>query len=138
VQGGAHTRRVTPQHLGDANLASLAAAPVTLQEEVPGTNIRVFVAGERVLACEVEAATLDFRDTDDPRIVIHTLPPAIETMARTIARTLHLVWTGIDFRLTPQGRYVFLEANPSPMFLGFEARCGLPLTESLTTLLTQP
>ena len=32
-------------------------------------------------------------------------------------------------------RHVFLEANPSPMFLGFEARTGLPLTAALTTLL---
>jgi len=33
---------------------------------------------------------------------------------------------------------VFLEANPSPMFLGFEERTGLPLTESLTELLVSP
>ena len=60
----------------------------------------------------------------------------MEERCRLIARALHLVWTGIDFRLTPEGRYVFLEANPSPMFLGFEARCGLPLTEALIELLT--
>ena len=52
-------------------------------------------------------------------------------------RTLGLVWTGIDFRLTPDGRYVFLEANPSPMFIGFEERSGLPLTQALADLLLQ-
>jgi hypothetical protein len=31
--------------------------------------------------------------------------------------------------------YVFLEANPSPMFLRFEEDSGLPLTESLASLL---
>jgi hypothetical protein len=31
---------------------------------------------------------------------------------------------------------VFLEANPSPMFLGFEKATGLPLTEALVKLLT--
>jgi hypothetical protein len=45
------------------------------------------------------------------------------------------VWTGIDLRRTPDGRHVFLEANPSPMFLGFERRSGLPLTEALVALL---
>ena len=45
---------------------------------------------------------------------------------------------GIDLRLTPEGRYVFLEANPSPMFLGFEARAGLPLTDALVALLLEP
>jgi glutathione synthase/RimK-type ligase-like ATP-grasp enzyme len=42
---------------------------------------------------------------------------------------------GIDFRLTPTGTYVFLEANPSPMFKGFEKYTGLPLTEALSSLL---
>ena len=53
------------------------------------------------------------------------------------ARALDLLWTGIDLRLTPEGRYVFLEANPSPMFLGFESRSGLPLTDALADLLTE-
>jgi glutathione synthase/RimK-type ligase-like ATP-grasp enzyme len=138
VQGGAHTRRVEPRHLTDENLENLVYAPVTLQEEVPGTNIRAFVAGDRVLACEVRTETIDFRDTDDPQILVHSLPADVEAMSRAIARTLRLLWAGIDYRLTPAGRYVFLEANPSPMFLGFEARCGLPLTEALADLLTSP
>lgn len=135
VQGGAHTRHVTAAHLTDENLKNLANAPVTLQDEVPGTNIRVFVAGQRVLACEVKVQTIDFRDTSDPQIVPHPLLPQIEKQSLAIARTLDYLWTGIDFRLTPDGRYVFLEANPSPMFLGFQSRCGLPLTESLADLL---
>jgi glutathione synthase/RimK-type ligase-like ATP-grasp enzyme len=137
VQGGAHTRPVTPAHLTNENLKSLAFAPVTLQEEVAGTNIRVFVAGERILACEVKTETLDYRDTADPSIVVHPLPAEVQRQCAAIAKALELLWTGIDFRLTPEGRYVFLEANPSPMFRGFESRCGLPLTESLAALLTE-
>ena len=45
--------------------------------------------------------------------------------------------TGMDFRLTPEGHYVFLEANPSPMFMGFEARTKQPLTDSLAALLME-
>ncbi|MFO0877502.1 MAG: hypothetical protein U0840_09020 [Gemmataceae bacterium] len=135
VQGGAHAQRLSERHLEAANLRHLELAPVTVQEEIPGTNIRAFVAGSRVLACEVRADTLDFRDTPDPEIVPHALPPEMEEQCRRIAQALHLVWTGIDFRLTPDGRYVFLEANPSPMFLGFELRSRLPLTEALLELL---
>lgn len=138
VQGGAHTQRVTTAHLTSENLENLRYAPVTLQEEVIGTNIRVFVAGRAVLACEVKTDSLDFRDDADPIIMDHSLPEEVGTQARGIARKLHLLWTGIDFRLTPQGRYIFLEANPSPMFLGFEARSGLPLTRALADVLTQP
>jgi len=136
VQGGAHTRLVTPRHLEAENLVNLALAPVTLQEEVPGTNIRVFVAGRRVLTCEVRTDALDFRETPDPLIVRHDLPAEMEALSLAIAEALDLRWTGMDFRLTPERRYVFLEANPSPMFLGFQRRCGLPLLESLGGLLT--
>src|SRR6185295_14617017 len=117
---------------------NLEYAPITLQEEVAGTNIRVFVAAPRVLACEVRTEQLDFREDQDPQILPHDLPEQVADVSRKIAAALDLLWTGIDFRLTPDGRYVFLEANPSPMFIGFESRCGLPLTDALVDLLTSP
>lgn len=135
VQGGDHARRLEASHLTDEHLRHLELAPITLQEEVPGTNIRVFVAGDEVHACEVRTGRLDYRDDPQPELLIHDLPAAMQDAARRIARELHLLWTGIDFRLTPDGQYVFLEANPSPMFLGFEQQTGLPLTESLIRLL---
>ena len=136
VQGGAHTRRLTSEQLTDDRLTRLRLSPITLQEEVPGTNIRVFVAGPAVLALEVGTDNIDFRDDQSPRIEPHRLPPSMQTQCQRIAEKLHLVWTGIDFRLTPDGDYVVLEANPSPMFLGFEQASGLPLTERLGDLLT--
>ena len=138
VQGGAHTRRLEPRHLTAAHLQNLTIAPVTIQEEVPGTDVRVFVAGPRVLACEVVTDHVDFRDDPDPRIVPCALPADVAAWCLRAARALELVWTGIDVRLTPDGRHVFLEANPSPMFLGFEQRSGLPLTDALAGLLLQP
>jgi glutathione synthase/RimK-type ligase-like ATP-grasp enzyme len=135
VQGGAHARRLTPEHLTPERLQNLALAPVTLQEEVDGVNVRVFVAGERVLACEIHSATLDYRDDPAARLTPCELPDDVVRQYRHVARALELVWAGIDLRRTAAGEYFFLEANPSPMFLGFEAATGLPLTESLTDLL---
>lgn len=135
VQGGAHTRRLRPEHLSEDHLHHLELAPITLQEEIAGTNIRVFVAGPRVLACEIRTEAVDFRDDPEPQIRIHKLSAEMEETCRHIAGTLGLLWTGIDLRRTPEGRYVFLEANPSPMFLGFEEATGLPLTKALGDLL---
>ena len=135
IQGGARSQYVTPRHLSDHNLKNLRYAPVMLQEEIPGRDVRVFVAGERVLACEGKASTLDSRD---PAVALHQLPSEMEGRCRRIAAALHLVWAGIDFRLTSEGRYVFLQANPSPRFLGYEASSGLPLTASLADLLIRP
>jgi hypothetical protein len=138
VQGGAHARTLDRGDLDDPRLASLTIAPVTLQEEIPGVSVRVFVAGDRVAACTIDTPHLDYRDDPDPVIAATPLPDDVADACRRIARTLDLAWTGIDFRRTPDGRHVFLEANPSPMFLGFEARCGLPLTEMLVELLLAP
>ncbi|MEM7395561.1 MAG: RimK-like protein, partial [Verrucomicrobiota bacterium] len=102
---------------------------------ISGTDVRVFVAGERVMACEVRTDALDFRDDADPDIEAIELPDAVAASCLEICKALDLVWTGIDFRRTPEGEYVFFEANPSPMFLGFESRCGLPLSDSLLDLL---
>ena len=135
VQGGDHARRLTADHLSLKNLESLKFAPVTVQEEIHGTNIRVFVAGERVAACEVRTGSVDYRDDPRCELLPHELPDDVASQCRRLARELHLRWTGIDFRLTPESRYIFLEANPSPMFLGFEAATGLPLTEMLIELL---
>jgi glutathione synthase/RimK-type ligase-like ATP-grasp enzyme len=135
VQGGDYTVRITAGELTPERLERLQFAPITVQAEVPGTNIRVFVAGDRVLACEVRTAAADFREDQQAELLVHFLPPEIAMQSQRIARELCLLWTGIDYRLTPAGEYVFLEANPSPMFLGFEAQTGLPLTESLANLL---
>lgn len=138
VQGGAHARSLTPAQLAHDRLATLSSAPVAIQEEIPGTNVRVFVAGERIAACEIKTTQLDYRDDPRAMIVVTTLPADVVDWCHRVAETLHLAWTGIDLRRTPDGRHVFLEANPSPMFLGFEQRCGLPLTEMLCDLLLAP
>jgi glutathione synthase/RimK-type ligase-like ATP-grasp enzyme len=52
-----------------------------------------------------------------------------------IAKAFFLEWTAIDWRLKPNGEYVFLEANPSPMFLHFERQTGFPITQELVKLL---
>jgi len=137
VQGGAHTSFLTEAHLSDDNLKNLAISPVTIQAKIDGTDIRVFVAGERVHACSIHTDAVDFRDDPAALIKPHALPVELEEKTIRIARTLDLVWTGIDLKLTADGQYVFLEANPSPMFMGFESRSGLPLTNALTSLLVQ-
>lgn len=135
VQGGAHAQRVTARHLTEEHLRNLAYAPVTLQEEIVGTSIRVFVVGEQTFACEFDTESLDYRDDPQAQVRLHQLPSEMAGMCRRAAAALELVWTGIDLQRTSSGEYILLEANPSPMFLGFEERTGIPLTASLAELL---
>lgn len=137
VYGGSHARLVTKKHLESEHLnLALKFSPVTLQEYIPGTNIRSYVVGDSVYSAEIRTDAVDFRDDALAKIVPVELPASIEQQCRKIASAFMLEWTAIDWRKNFDDEYVFLEANPSPMFLHFEEQTGFPLTEKLVRLLT--
>ena len=136
VTGGVHTQWVTESLLERERLKKvLSLCPVALQEYIPGTNIRTYVIGESVYSAEIATTALDFRSDKDAKLIPVELPPVIKEQSIAIARAFFLEWTGIDWRRKPTGEYVFLEANPSPMFLYFEDRTGFPITQELVNLL---
>lgn len=136
VYGGAHTQFVTAEHLQPARLKQvLSIAPATFQEYIPGTNLRSYVIGDRVYTAEICSPELDFRQDPSAQLIPVNLPNSIHQQCLAIARTLLLEWTAIDWRVTPAGDYIFLEANPSPMFLHFEQQTGYPITQQLVQLL---
>jgi glutathione synthase/RimK-type ligase-like ATP-grasp enzyme len=136
VQGGAHTQPLEPHHLKPEALNRLEFSPVTLQEEIVGQDIRVFVIGNQTLACEIHTQHLDFRNDQDAVITPFELPEQVAECCQTICKALDLLWSGIDLKLTNTQKFYYLEANPSPMFIGFEKRSGLSLTDHLASLLT--
>jgi glutathione synthase/RimK-type ligase-like ATP-grasp enzyme len=137
VYGGAHTQRVTQRHGARERLNQvLRLAPVTLQDYVGGTNVRCYVIGDAVYGAEIRSSAIDFREDLEAELIPLDLSEKIQRKCREIAHTLHLAWTAIDWRMTPEGDFVFLEANPSPMFLYFEQRTGFPITQRLVQLLT--
>lgn len=136
VGGGAYVRKLVPSDLGRA--ASIRACPMQYQAYIPGEDLRVYVIGERVFAAAVVTSDpehVDFRTDPTHRSVACTLEPPDVLRCLRLARTLGLAFTGIDFRRTPAGELVFLEANPSPMFLRFAADTGHPLAQALIDLL---
>jgi glutathione synthase/RimK-type ligase-like ATP-grasp enzyme len=137
VYGGAHAQFVTEEHLELERLRlALRLAPVTIQDYIPGTNLRSYVIGDAVYTAEIRTSVLDFRQDVQAEIIPIDVPEGIRQQCRAIARSLKLRWTAIDWRLRPTGEYVFLEANPSPMFIYFEQRTGFPITQQLVKLLT--
>lgn len=137
VYGGAHSQRITAQHLEPERLAQvLRAAPITLQRYIGGTNIRTYAIGETCFALELSSAADDFRADPSARPKAIPMPDSLRPWIRSIMHSLDLNWTAIDWRLSASGDYFFLEANPSPMFMGVEEATGLPLTDTLVDALT--
>lgn len=136
VYGGAHTQFVREAHLEPQRLnMTLSLSPVTIQEYIPGTNIRSYVITDSVYAAEIRSPSVDFREDLEAELIPIELPESIQKQSLAIAKALMLKWTAIDWRVKPTGEYVFLEANPSPMFIHFERQTGFPITEKLLRLL---
>jgi len=136
VYGGSHTQFVTESHLEIQRLnLALNISPVTIQEYIPGTNIRTYVINESVYAAEIYSDSVDFREDSQAELIAKDVPEYIKQQCLAITKALMLEWTAIDWRLKPTGEYVFLEANPSPMFLYFEQKTGFPITQELLALL---
>ncbi len=136
VYGGAHTQFINQSHLQPKRLSLvLSLSPVTIQEYIPGTNIRTYVIAESIYAAEIRSNSLDFREDLEAELIPIDLPEYIQQQCLAITKALMLEWTAIDWRLSPEGEYLFLEANPSPMFLHFERQTAFPITEQLVKLL---
>ncbi|MGD1856093.1 MAG: hypothetical protein ACFB2W_17770 [Leptolyngbyaceae cyanobacterium] len=136
VYRGAHTQFLTQSHLEQERLTRvLRFSPVTLQEYIPGTNIRCYVIGQQVYAAEIRSTYLDYRKDRKARLIPAILPKAFHITCLRVAQALFLEWTAMDWRLSPQGEFVFLKADPSPAFTKFEHVTGFPLVERLVQLL---
>ena len=136
VHGGEVASRLTPN--SDATLATrLARSPATLQHYVPGTNVRSYVVGDTLFHLELATTHVDFRTDDELLPVATTVPSTIESLAVALCRAFSMHWCAIDWRVTPDKQYYFLEANPCPYFLYAEQVTGLNITAALIDVLTQ-
>ncbi len=134
--GGALTELVGPEFFKkNALKKSLGTQPMMFQDYIQGTNIRTFVIGRAVYGVEIVSEDIDFRKDESAKMIRVEIPDFIEEQSRQIARTLKLDWTGIDWRKTPDGTYVFLEANFSPFFSQVQLETGFPLAEAIAGLL---
>jgi glutathione synthase/RimK-type ligase-like ATP-grasp enzyme len=126
LAGGALCRRLERADLAPERLALLARAPVLFQEEARGADLRVFVVGGAVAAAYevlVAGEGVDFRGRERGVRRVALARP-LERACRRAAEACSMAFTGIDLKLAPDRSYVFLEANPSPMFAGFEESAG--------------
>lgn len=130
VLGGAFTKKMNDQDLLRAD--TLINCPCQLQEFVDGVDIRIyaFESGE-VFAGEIIAKDVDFRQDENAVINKVKLPKSVEKDCLKTLKLLNLKYSGIDVRLSKSGEYVFIEANPAPMFKHFENMTGHAITDTL-------
>lgn len=138
VFGGTYSQRIKRHGKWQSPLSShIVDEPMTFQRWIAGMDIRSFVIGGRVLSAKIGSAADDYRLDTSAMAVKTKLPKAIEALSIRLCREFGMKWCAIDWRKTPEGDYVFLEANPCPMFYRFELDTGLPITEALVETMVE-
>jgi glutathione synthase/RimK-type ligase-like ATP-grasp enzyme len=132
------TRRVTKDD--EAYLASIDHAPVIFQRHIPAVaDLRITIVDKTVFAAGADVRNLaypqDVRVNPAARYETCALPDKIIDRLLKLMQRLGLVYGAIDLRLTPDGRYVFLELNPAGQFLFIEKATGQRISTALSDAL---
>jgi hypothetical protein len=117
--------------------------PVIFQAYVPKrVELRITVVGRRVFAGEIHSQASNHTRHDWRRYDFfgttygpHELPPEVAQRCVRLVEELGLCYGALDVVLTPDGRYVFLEINPTGEYLWLEDATGLPISEAFCDLL---
>jgi MvdD family ATP-grasp ribosomal peptide maturase len=127
-----------------ADLDGLNLCPMTFQEQLPkALELRTTVVGDRVFTASIDsqvsrAAQYDWRK-DGIALLEHwqkfELPRSLEQQLLRLMEYFDLNYGAIDFILTPDGRYVFLEINPVGEFFWLEDYPGLPISSAIADVL---
>ena len=102
--------------------------------------MRLTVVGEsmfaaRILSQQSERARLDWRIAPyDLKHEVIDLPRDIRDKVRAFMAECGLVYSCLDFIVTPEGQYVFLEATAWPI-LWIEEFTGMPITDAIADAL---
>lgn len=143
-QGGrsvAHTDRLTPALLDD--LRGIEVTAHQFQRWVPKAHeSRVVVVGSHQFAVAIragsEAAYVDWRTDYDNLTYERVDPPELVTAGiRALMRELGLAFGALDFVITPDGEWVFLEVNSGGQYGWLEDHTGIPVTATLADLLAE-
>jgi ATP-grasp ribosomal peptide maturase len=107
------------------------------QERIPKeADVRVTVIGTRVFCVRIDSDLLDWR-TDYGRLEYTPVEPPPRTTAALFRYLDHfgLVFGAFDFCVGEDGRWWFLECNPSGQWYWLEPETGMPMLEAMADLL---
>jgi glutathione synthase/RimK-type ligase-like ATP-grasp enzyme len=133
-------RELTPGD--DERLKRIRWCPTQFQEFIPGRNVRVHVVAEKCFATEIASESVDYRyalsEVGVPAELRPTeLPPEIARRCVALTRHLGLAFGGLDLKVSPNGRVVCFEVNPSPGFSYYEDHTGQPIAAAVADYLVR-
>ncbi len=126
--------RADTMEVTDADFAGFepAAGPVHLQRLIEGTDARIHVIDNEVIAQRVAASDIDYRAVEAyDGLTTFDPDPAIADRTVCTSKAMGLVFAGWDFKIDAAGRYWCLEVNPMPGYGVYDRRCGGAISAAL-------
>lgn len=132
--------------VGEADLTDLRGIDVTahcFQSWVPKLfETRVIVVGKTMTAVAIHAGStssyVDWRtDYGSLSYELVELPEQVRNGVRRLMDSFGLAYGALDFVVTPDGEWIFLEVNPTGQYGWIEGETGVPLTDQLAELLAE-
>ncbi|MCU0659807.1 MAG: MvdD family ATP-grasp ribosomal peptide maturase [Polyangiaceae bacterium] len=137
------TTTLTEAHL--EKLDGLRYAPMVFQEKIPkALELRITVIGNKIFTAAVDSQRVDGAETDWRQRgltlleswVNYDLPPDIERRLIAYMHHTRMQYSAIDIIVDPDGRHVFLEANPAGECYWLEFNSPhFPMTSTLVDVL---
>lgn len=124
---------VTAEQIDDR----VAGTAHLFQQRVDKTaDVRVTVIGRHVFCVRIDSGVLDWR-TDYSALTYTPVepPPGLETALHRYLDHFGLVFGAFDLCVDQEGRWWFLECNPSGQWYWLETETGLPMLAALADLL---
>lgn len=143
---GGQRKFAATNKLSDDDLADLGGVEQTahqFQEWVPKSHeVRVIAVGAELFAVGIHtddpAAHVDWRlNYDALRYTVEKVPPPIANRVRAFLSASGLTFSALDFVITPDGRWVFLESNSTGQYGWLSTTLGTAVSDAIANLLAQ-
>lgn len=112
------------------------ASPVLLQQRIDGADVRVHKIGGDFYAQAIVSDAIDYRfDKVPKRFFPLDLPASVRAACSAYASFSGYTFIGFDLRMTRDGEFFALEANPMPGYDAYDRRLNYQISSSLLTCL---
>jgi hypothetical protein len=114
----------------------LACCPVLFQENCKGADVRVHVVENACFAEHIDSDCVDYRRERVTTGRTIDLPTEIAEGCISLSAEMRVPLIGVDFKLTRDQRWVFLEANSMPCYQGYDKRANLQISSAIISYIT--
>lgn len=136
-----HTHKLTDDDLAELNGVELTAHQ--FQEWIPKSHdVRLVAVGASLFAVEIHTADpealIDWRTNYDAlSYAVADIPPRVARGVRDFMKTSGLNFSALDFVVTPDRRWVFLESNSGGQYGWLTSTLGTSISDAIARLLAQ-